>query len=197
MKLPANQTQLVAPAGSPSFILLGVGFQNYTCSNGSYASTGAVAELFDISCLYNTKEFDRVDDAAYKWWLSIPAKVIPKLLSCLEDSSPQSWLGQHYFIKSPTGTGISPKWDFTSTGAYEGNAKAFVVAAREGGIPAPTGPKDVDWLSLKAIQGELATQVFRTDTRGGPAPAKCIPDAPSISVKYVTKYWLYGGTVKK
>jgi hypothetical protein len=30
--LPAGQTNLTAPTGDPSFVLLGVGYQNYTCS---------------------------------------------------------------------------------------------------------------------------------------------------------------------
>ncbi len=30
--LPEGQTALTAPTGDPSFVLLGVGFQNYTCS---------------------------------------------------------------------------------------------------------------------------------------------------------------------
>lgn len=38
MALPANQTALAQPSGAPSFVLLGVGVQNYTCSAaGTYA----------------------------------------------------------------------------------------------------------------------------------------------------------------
>lgn len=66
---------------------------------------------------------------------------------------------------------MNPKWDFTSQGAYKGNANAFVVAAKSAGIPAPTGAQDVDWVALKAIQGSLASDVFRVDTRGGQPPA--------------------------
>jgi hypothetical protein len=81
-------------------------------------------------------------------------------------------LGQHYFVTNPiTGVGISPKWDFTSSGQTAGNPNAFVIAAKVASIPAPTGPNDVAWLSLDSVQGELATQVFRTDTRGGQPPA--------------------------
>ena len=37
MAVPAKQTQLVAPTAAPSYILLGVGVQNYTCSSaGTY-----------------------------------------------------------------------------------------------------------------------------------------------------------------
>lgn len=36
--LPDGQTNLTAPTGDPSFVLLGVGYQNYTCgATGKYA----------------------------------------------------------------------------------------------------------------------------------------------------------------
>ena len=76
----------------------------------------------------------------------------------------ESALGHHYFITNPvTGSGISPKWDFGD--------KGFVVAAKAGGEAAPTGKQDVDWLALNAIQGDLASQIFRVDTREGQPPA--------------------------
>jgi hypothetical protein len=46
-----------------------------------------------------------------------------------------------------------------------------VIAAKAGGMPAPTGAKDVDWLLLNSVQGKLATQVYRVDTRSGQPPA--------------------------
>ena len=36
--LPEGQTNLTAPTGDPSFVLFGVGYQNYTCgATGTYA----------------------------------------------------------------------------------------------------------------------------------------------------------------
>lgn len=32
LKVPANQTQLIAPTSAPRFIGIGVGTQNYTCN---------------------------------------------------------------------------------------------------------------------------------------------------------------------
>jgi len=62
LKLPSNQTALVEPTTAPQFIGLGVGVQNYTCNTTSstFMNVGAVAELFDISYLYGTPEFDSV-----------------------------------------------------------------------------------------------------------------------------------------
>lgn len=81
--------------------------------------------------------------------------------------------GQHYYVVNPlTGTGIDPKWDFTS-GAFSGVKDAFVVAAKNTSASAPTGSQDIDWVFLTALAGnsDLAAQVFRTDTRLGQPPA--------------------------
>ncbi|KAJ7469776.1 hypothetical protein B0H11DRAFT_1920396 [Mycena galericulata] len=100
-------------------------------------------------------------------------------------------LGFHYFVTSPSGTGLSPKWDFTSTGKFAGNANAYVLGAKVGDIPAPTDPAvNVDWLALKNAQGDLASNIFRIDTVNGQPPTSCVPGS-TISVKYTAKYYLY------
>ncbi|KAJ8515026.1 hypothetical protein ONZ45_g7492 [Pleurotus djamor] len=197
INFPEGQTGLAAPAASPSFIGVAIGVQNYTCSDsGTFTSTGAVAELFDISCLVGTSEFNRVQDNFFNVWKLLPKGVTAdKVIGLLHLAKTPVILGQHFFITNPlTGVGLSPKWDFTSQGATKGNPNAFVVGARSGGIPAPTGAKDVDWLSLNGVQGGLASQVFRVDTRGGQPPASCAPGS-TTSVKYASKYWLMGGSV--
>jgi hypothetical protein len=73
-------------------------------------------------------------------------------------------------LTSLAGTGVSPQWDFSSA-ALAGHPDAFVLAAKVGDIPAPTGSPDVDWLSLNKVKGNLATQVFRVNTVGGLPPA--------------------------
>jgi hypothetical protein len=105
-------------------------------------------------------------------------------------------LGQHFFIQNTTGGGISPVWDFRAS-AFAGNPNAFVVAAEAGDTPAPTSAGDVDWLSLVGLQGGLATQVFRVETKGGQPPASCASGSAPITVKFTTQYWLYGSTVSK
>jgi hypothetical protein len=73
-------------------------------------------------------------------------------------------------VTSPSGTGISPKWDFTSE-KFAGNANAFVLGAKTGDILAPTDhATNIDWLQLTAVQGELASGIFRVDTVGGQPP---------------------------
>ncbi|KAJ7668944.1 hypothetical protein B0H17DRAFT_857412, partial [Mycena rosella] len=178
MDLPAGQTQLVSPASAPLSVLLGVGIQNYTCSSTTltYATIGAVASLSDISCLIGTSEFATVQTTAYTGWSAAAAGTSAASFG----SKFGPVLGSHYFVTSPSGTGISPKWDFTS---------AFVIGAKVGDIPAPTSPAaNVDWLALNNIEGTLANQIFRIDTVNGQPPASCVAGSDPISVKY---YYLY------
>ncbi|KAJ7659142.1 hypothetical protein DFH06DRAFT_1130701 [Mycena polygramma] len=189
MDLPSNQTALVAPSTPPLFVLLGVGVQNYTCSNTTFASIGAVASLFDISCLDN-EEFSRVQTTAFNIWEHAYAGVPSTLIGALVGAPHLD--GFHYFVPSPSGTGLSPKWDFTSTGKFAGNSTAFVLGAKVGDILAPTDPAaNVDWLSLNRVDGDLASQIFRIDTVGGQPPTSCVAGTTPISVKYTAKYYLY------
>ncbi|KAJ7824025.1 hypothetical protein B0H14DRAFT_2369806, partial [Mycena olivaceomarginata] len=180
MDLPPNQTALVAPATAPLFVLLGVGVQNYTCSGTTFASIGAVASLFDISCLARTSQFATIQTTAFRIWDRVPSSV------------PSTVIGPLYFVTSPSGTGISPKWDFTSTGKFAGNSTAFVIGTKVGDILAPTNPAtNIDWLQLARVEGDLASQIFRIDTVNGQPPTSCVPGSPPISVKYTSKYYLF------
>lgn len=134
-----------------------------------HRSVGALADLYDLSCLQQS-DFNNVTDRVYQGWKKAPedgttAKVIQKLGLV----NPLVLLGQHYFIKN--GDALSPEWDFTSA-SEAGNDNAFVVGSRTGGVHAPENPAaNVDWLSLKAARGDLASQIFRVETRGGQPPA--------------------------
>lgn len=105
-------------------------------SGNSFRNVGAVAELFDISCLYGTGIFDDLQDIAIDIWEAVPASVTPQeVIALLQHANTPEILGQHYYIVNPiTGSGVSPKWDFTSSGANAGNPNAFVVAARVAGL---------------------------------------------------------------
>lgn len=113
-------------------------------------SVGAVASLYDLACLSQSPIFDDMQDIAYELWKASPENAHPPNLA--------SFVGDHFFVKSPSGAGLSPVWDFRA-GAAKGNADAFTLAAKITGVPAPTGPQDVDWLQLKSVSGSLATQV--------------------------------------
>lgn len=136
-------------------------------TNPCHSSAGAVAELFDLSCI-SQGQLD--DTTALIWgaWQDAPEE--QSILATVDSVGvldPLVTLGQHYFITNPYGPGIAPKWSWYST-----NPNAFVIGARTGDIPAPTDPQDnVDWLSLENVAGELADQVFEVQTWGGQPPA--------------------------
>ena len=133
----------------------------------------AVAQLFDITSLYSTPEFWRIQDDAYDIWSDSPTTdpLDPGLAVQLSrELGIGGVTGLHYVINDPTGS-LRPKWDFTSSGPTAGNPDAFVVAAKVGSIPAPTGYQDIDWLELKGVDGKLASEVFRVYTRAGQPPS--------------------------
>jgi len=169
LSLPAGQTAISVPTdASPAYIALGVGVQNYTCTAaGTYTSAGALAELFDISCLVGKPSFATIQDS--------------RGLPCL---------GRHYFITNPANSStISPEFDL---GRSKGPGTAGIIIAKKlGGIPSPVGPTNVDWLELGNQSGGLAKYVFRVDTQGGQPPASCKPGSPLLSVPYKAKYWLF------
>jgi len=195
--LPSNQSQLVIPTSTtPKFLGVAVGTQNYTCSSsGTYTNVGALAEIFDVSCLGSSALYGVAIDAAQTVWSTMPSGVTAAdVISNATQLDVPVVLGQHYFVQDPTpgSTGISPKFDFTSA-SLSCNPNAYAIGAKTGDIPAPTDPTDnVDWLELDVVEGELASQIFRIDARGGQPPVSCTPGSADIAVRYVAAYWFYG-----
>lgn len=135
---------------------------------------GAIADIFDISCLYGKDLFEDLPDIAYEHWNNTPLGVSPTTALKKESGlTIPAILGDHYFVPNPiTKTGISPKWDFIRT--HKQDSKAVVVAARIDGKPAPEGKEHIDWVYLKNVGGDtghLADEVYRTHTRFGQPPA--------------------------
>ncbi|EJF59675.1 hypothetical protein DICSQDRAFT_64658 [Dichomitus squalens LYAD-421 SS1] len=195
---PSGQNTLVAPS-NPKFLGLAFGTQNYTCSSSNnYTSTGAVAELIDASCLAFVPEFSTIQEDMYNVWTTLIPQPIQSIIDLLHFLNPPTILAQHFFQTNPvTGQGVSPVWDFRSNPRFKGNNDVFVLAKGKGSIPAPTDPKkDVAWLDVVNVQGKIADEVFRFDTVGGQPPATCkYGYDKDISVKYVSKYIFYGGSI--
>lgn len=60
-----------------------------------HSNVGAVAELFDISCFYNTPLFTNVQDLAYAVWKLALAAVTPQeVISVLHAVNMTSVLGE-------------------------------------------------------------------------------------------------------
>ncbi|OBZ67687.1 hypothetical protein A0H81_12360 [Grifola frondosa] len=197
--LPPNQSQLVLPTNAtPSFIGLAFGVQNYTCTqSNNFTNVGAVAELIDVSCIVSAPSFSTIQNSLYDVWSIVPYH-IQDIINMMHLINPPEILAQHYFVPNPvTGQGVSPKWDFRSSGAFEGVQDAFIIAKGKGTLPAPTNStRDVNWLDVVNVEGDIASEVFRIDTVGHQPPATCtFGSTPNLSVPYVSKYVFYGGSL--
>ncbi|KAF8724693.1 hypothetical protein RHS02_08528, partial [Rhizoctonia solani] len=182
--LPAGQTAVTVPSGNPVYIALGVGVQNYTCgSTGTFASSGAVAKLFDISCLVNTPLFPGIQDMVYSVARNDRGQALVAKIETVLKAVPLTALvlGDHYFIPNPTtnGTGLTPVFDFRA-GVKKEDTSGFVAVKKLGNTPSPTGSSNVDWLMLQnlggTVGGTLASTVLRVDTKSGQPPASVSDD---------------------
>ena len=159
-------------------------------------STGAVAELIDVSCIVYEPEFSTIQNDIFNVWSNLVPASIQSIIELFHIIDIPQILAQHYFIPNPTtGQGLSPKWDFTSSGnpALAGNASAFIVARGKDSVPAPHAATDIAWLQVVNIGGDaggtVADVVIRSDTVGGQPPASCeFGKTQDISVKYTSKY---------
>jgi len=188
-----NQATLAKPTGVPTSVSLGVGVQNYTCTAGTFTSTGAVAELFDASCAASKPELSKISGMAFDVWNKVPSnlmsaqQMIDLLAKIPFPPVTNSVLGQHYFVS--TGNSTAPKWDYGASKG-KGQASYFVIGAKDAALAAPNAA-DVPWLQLHAVQGELSKTMYRVFTRGGQAPKTCEAGAKDISVKYAAVYVMY------
>ncbi|CAE6436856.1 unnamed protein product [Rhizoctonia solani] len=198
LSVPSGQTAVTVPSGNPVYIALGVGVQNYTCgSTGTFTTAGAVAKLFDISCLLNTPIFPGIQDMVFAVAGNAKGQALVSKIETVLNSLPLTplMLGDHYFIPNPAvnGTSLTPVFDFRA-GVKKGDSNGFVAVKKLGNTPSPAGSANVDWLMLQniggTIGGSLANTVMRVDTKSGQPPTSCSPNA-TISVPYTTKYWMF------
>ncbi|KAF8273396.1 hypothetical protein EI94DRAFT_1826148 [Lactarius quietus] len=188
-ELPSTQTLLVAPNTSATYVTLGVGIQNYTCTAGNYTSIGALAKLFSISSLYGSPEFDTIQDCVYKTWVqdSNTDPLNDDVVDLIQNNFGLKLLGTHFFNEYNGSS--DPEFDFTET---TGVPSDYVIATKTASIPSPTNATDdVAWLFLTAVSGSLAKDVFRVETVGGQPPPSCASGSPVLTVPYVAKYWFF------
>lgn len=114
-----------------------------------------------------------IQEIAFSYWNASNATVenLASLAELIEGVSlSDAHLGTHFFQPNPSGSGISPVFDYRAA-SRSGDSQSFILASPNGSLPAPTGPKDVAWLSLARVQGNLATTVMRVNTVAGQPPA--------------------------
>ncbi|KAL2008544.1 hypothetical protein VTN00DRAFT_6738 [Thermoascus crustaceus] len=199
--LQDSNPQLPAPSQGLKLkhVALGRGTQNYTCSSSDAstvpAAVGAVASLFDASCL--ATKYPNVLHQLPPALMQLPvdgviyaAMSLGRLLSSKDGGLV---LGQHYFADPTT-----PFFDLRLCGY-----KDWAAAVKNASVSAPhplqssTTSKDeqsadVPWLKLESKDGVGIKEVYRLVTAGGSPPATCEGQAPSFDVDYAAEYWFYG-----
>lgn len=187
--------------------------KRHTLTIQYHSSIGAVAEIIDYSCNTGDANFGTIQNDIYDAWdCTSETESIQNVIASVLAENPSRNLGQHYFVTNPTtGSGVSPKWDFTSSGENKGNADAYVIGKGVGNLASPDdSTKDIAWLQVQNVEGSLADTVFRFDTVGGQPPSsaslhfstpvyamtltvvQCTPvQDPDVSVNYAAKYSEY------
>lgn len=79
-------------------------------------------------------------------------------------------LSQHYFNKNAAG-GISPVWDFRAAENFKGVENAVFVGKALANTSDANPTKNVPWLHLGKVSGEISDEVYRILTVGGVAPS--------------------------
>lgn len=197
---PAQQTALGSPTTPLAAVGLGFGIQNYTCTNNVFVSAGAVGEVFDISSLAGTNSelISTIHNDLFNFWNSSRAgsATIQQLIETLPGMVPANMiLNQHFFIKNDAG-GISPVWDFRATERFKGVDNAVFVGKASANTPDANPTENVSWLHLVKTSGDISDEIYRIFTVGGVPPTSCVSGTTKdISVKYVSQYWFYGGSL--
>jgi hypothetical protein len=192
--IPPAPIALPPPAAGLTLghVAIGRGNQNYTCdlsnSTAVPVATGAVATLFNVSCLAADMP-------------ELLARICPIALdlpvpSSEDANSPiyQGMSGHHYFKDAST-----PFFDLdTSAHSYgngafkKGNSTAAPATAMMGPYNSGNGP--VAWLRLDAkttTDGQVFKEVYRLNTAGGQPPKTCQGMPAAFEVPYAAEYWLY------
>ncbi|KAK3359377.1 hypothetical protein B0T25DRAFT_96193 [Lasiosphaeria hispida] len=192
--LPETNPPLPPPSAGlvVKHVAIGRGTQNYTCDLSNTTAipvaTGAVATLFNVSCIA----------ATYPDLAKMLARVALEFNLTQSEASrklaPSNLIvsGSHFFTNATT-----PFFNLDVTPDLKlGEAPC----SRDAGSPAPTdaprgqqGEIAVPWLKLKARAGATGSlqEVYRVETAGGSAPATCKGAPASFEVQYATQYWFF------
>ncbi|KAL1969129.1 hypothetical protein VTN77DRAFT_383 [Rasamsonia byssochlamydoides] len=192
---PLDESSLKLSVPSPGlslkYVALGRGTQNYTCQSDNPTtvptSNGAVATLFDASCLAAGYPALLRDLPPALMHVTHDAAVLAALtLGQLSASRNGSLvIGEHYFRDSTT-----PFFDFRPFGHPE-----WIAAKSEESVPAPANISidgSVAWLKLGYKDGCGIKEVYRVVTAGGDPPSTCKGQPQTIQVDYAAEYWFYG-----
>ncbi|KAK4226266.1 hypothetical protein QBC38DRAFT_537330 [Podospora fimiseda] len=195
-KVTLPEEAAALPPPSPGLYLkhvaIGRGTQNYTCvglnSTAPPAATGAVATLFNASCV--TATFPDVLKMMTRASLQFDHSDSESLMRLAPTNLAVS--GKHIFTNSNTpffNLDVSSQWKIGE-----------IPAGKNASIPAPAGAQvgqkgeaAVPWLKLTAKPGATGglQEVYRVETVGGSQPATCEGMPDNFEVEYSTQYWFY------
>ncbi|EMC92338.1 hypothetical protein BAUCODRAFT_77931 [Baudoinia panamericana UAMH 10762] len=191
--MPTAPTPLPAPASGLvlSHVAIGRGTQNYTCettnSTAAPVAVGAIASLFNVSCLaaQSPELLSKLPGIA----LDLPSP------STTDESSPayQMMSGHHFFVDLTTPFfNLDTQLHQYGTGAFKkansSNPPTNAVLGQNG-----QGNGSVAWLKLdaKTADGQVFQNVYRLNTAGGNPPKTCAGMPAAFEVEYSAEYWLY------
>ncbi|SPN98812.1 related to malate dehydrogenase [Cephalotrichum gorgonifer] len=204
--LPTSPDPLPVPDDSTVIrhVAIGRGTQNYTCTANATAApvpAGAVATLFDASCLAATQPdlLTVLSHLAISYHPS-PLPFASSSANAGFGDGPRPRLG-------PSDLEVSGVHYFTAEGMpffdLELADAGSVGVAKNASSPAPGdapvglgGEKAVGWLRLLAPEGKTGKggleEVYRVDTVGGSPPATCNGMPETFQVEYAAQYWFMG-----
>ena len=120
--------------------------------------------MYDISSLFSTSEFSKIQNDVYNDWIAFPSSdpTDSSFVQQLESKYGITLSGQLYYIYDKAGdlSPLNPVVDFS-------NPNANVVAKVTGDIPSPDGSSNIDWQEMTGVSGQLATTIFQVSTQGG------------------------------
>ncbi|KZT51746.1 hypothetical protein CALCODRAFT_521181 [Calocera cornea HHB12733] len=182
--LPSSLQSLIPPSNvSLVQVTMGLGTQNYTCTNGKYVNVGALAQVFDISCLQNLPAISAAFSQAVNELELVDGASLLNFGITLAKMGGFK-LADHYFDTSAGP--LSPVFNFQVSNG------GFAIGKKLMDLPDPTNPTvNVDWLQLEAIAGDAAKFLVREQTAGGQPPSSCAVENETLQVPYAAKYWFF------
>ncbi|EME82542.1 uncharacterized protein MYCFIDRAFT_211078 [Pseudocercospora fijiensis CIRAD86] len=202
-----GEKPIPTPTASPKYILLGLGYQNYTCDASktwvqTTPSAGAVADLYDITHLLTTQTKNTLSTSSLKSFERCleATRCTPNPSNnyctqcrelCAAEFNRKS--AGHHFFDQVNGT-QTPNFDISNFGDFLSGKKLGSADAPENAYEGSNGLGAVDWLYL-GDNGSGRTHgvgsVYRVETAGGVAPEVCGGEGFQLQVPYAAEYWFY------
>ncbi|KAF8260270.1 hypothetical protein EI94DRAFT_1749075 [Lactarius quietus] len=185
------------PTTSLTFVTLAVGTYNASCDTetGSFAPVAALAQVFDITSLYNGPFFNNIQQLVYNnIWNPAASNdpLDPNVFSQIQNTYGLERLGVLSYIDVSGGTQV-PVLDFRQA---TNNPNYIFVGNISADVPSSDDPTtDADWQRWDATPGSsgLANSVYLINTLGGQLnsadPGACNPSNPGLLTKFVGVCW--------